>query len=298
MDNNLILSADIGGTHITCAIVDIDRESIIPFSRVTVPVDSASGAGSVLAAWRSAVKEACQLGGICKGAAISIPGPFDYEKGISLIKGVGKYDSVFGMDLRSFFSEAAGLPPENIKFINDASAFALGEYYAGSGKKCGRITAITLGTGFGSTFLNDGKIVSDSSDVPLGGMFWNIPYKKGIADDYFSTRWFIESYFEAAGIKAGNVKEIAMAHKHNKGAQKVFNEFAFNLSSFLMPWLNLFGTEKLIIGGKIALAAELFVPLMEYAFENEKMNTKIEISQLWEDAPIIGAANLFKQPGN
>ena len=149
-------------------------------------------------------------------------------------------------------------------------------------------------TGFGSTFLDNGKIVTDSPDVPLGGMFWNIPYKKGIADDYFSSRWFKETYFQATGIKAENVKEIAMAHKHNKGAQKVFNEFSFNLASFLMPWLNLYGTEKLIIGGKIALASGLFVPLMEYAFENEKMGTKIEITQLWEDAPIIGAANLFK----
>lgn len=295
MKNNLILSADIGGTHISCAVVDIEKESIVPNTKITAPVDSSADAGSILAALGSAVKETCLHGSSCTGAAFSIPGPFDYGKGISLIRGVGKYESLYGMDLKRFFSQTAGLEEEKIQFINDASAFALGEYHAGNGKNCARMTAITLGTGFGSTFLDSGKIVSDSPDVPEGGMFWNIPYKNSIADDYFSTRWFIESYFQATGIKAENVKEIALMHKHNKGAQKVFNEFAFNLSSFLMPWLSLFGTEKLIIGGKIALAADLFVPLIEYAFENEKLKTKIEISKLWDDAPIIGAANLFRK---
>ena len=58
---------------------------------------------------------------------LAFPGPFDYAKGICLLRGLDKYDALYGVDLRRAFSRGSGIAPEDILFTNDASAFALGE---------------------------------------------------------------------------------------------------------------------------------------------------------------------------
>ncbi len=58
---------------------------------------------------------------------IAMPGPFDYEQGISLMKGMQKYDSLYGMNIRQILAERLGIPGEHITFINDAEAFYAGE---------------------------------------------------------------------------------------------------------------------------------------------------------------------------
>lgn len=66
-------------------------------------------------------------------AGFAFPGPFDYERGISLIRGVRKFERIYGLDV------AATLYPllrecgtEEFRYVNDAAAFALANASAGS----------------------------------------------------------------------------------------------------------------------------------------------------------------------
>ncbi|CAF4123257.1 unnamed protein product [Rotaria sordida] len=82
-----------------------------------------------------------------------------------------------------------------ISFYNDATCFAIGEAISVHNRNYERILALTLGTGFGSTFIDRCEIIINRSDVPSGGMLWNCPYEKNsIADDWFSTRGLIKIY--------------------------------------------------------------------------------------------------------
>lgn len=84
------------------------------------------------------------------------------------------------------FDRLAELP---ITFENDARCFALGEAIRENQKNYRRILALTLGTGFGSTFLNEKQVILDGDDVPPGGMLWNYPYDRhSISDQWFSSR--------------------------------------------------------------------------------------------------------------
>lgn len=294
-DKKFILGVDIGGTHISCAGIDLESEKIITGSKRTYSVDSSESANEILDIWISTIKDTCGTESTPAGIGIAMPGPFDYEKGICKIKGVGKYDALFDLNIKEMFSSSLSIPGENIKFLNDASCFGLGEYYAGAGKHSKRMAAITLGTGFGSALISNGEIVTGGEYAPEGGMFWNVPYKEGIADDYFSSRWFVDNYYKKTGIKVSGVSDIAGGHKGDRTSQNLFNEFAQNLSWFLLPWLKLFDAEILVIGGSIAKAHDLFVPLMQYIFAGEGVKIDIKLSELWEDAAIIGSANLFKK---
>ena len=83
-----------------------------------------------------------------------------------------------------------------IHFINDAVAFALGEDWIGKTSGSARSLAITLGTGFGSSFLKNSLPVVFGESVPKHGYVWHLPIEGGIADDYFSTRGLVNRYFQ------------------------------------------------------------------------------------------------------
>jgi glucokinase len=97
-----------------------------------------------------------------EGIGFAFPGPFDYERGISYIQGVDKFESLYGVNLReeltsrirdaSFFKHKR-TPDFHIVFENDANLFALGEYAAGKAGRYRKSICITIGTGTGSAFL-------------------------------------------------------------------------------------------------------------------------------------------------
>ncbi len=95
-----------------------------------------------------------------------------------------------------------------MRFLNDATSFAVGEAWLGEGRGFQKVVVVTLGTGFGSAFVEDGVPVVSGDEVPKEGCLWHLPFKEGIADDYFSTRWFIGEYENLRGQKIFGVKEL------------------------------------------------------------------------------------------
>ena len=59
---------------------------------------------------------------------VAMPGPFDYDTGIGRFHDVGKFDALNGVDVGAALRpRRPGLPPA-IAFVNDAAAFAIGEW--------------------------------------------------------------------------------------------------------------------------------------------------------------------------
>jgi predicted NBD/HSP70 family sugar kinase/mannose-6-phosphate isomerase class I len=290
---NYFIGVDIGGSHISCALIDSNNGAIYNNTIQEAPVDSGGAANVILQSWQTTIQKTLKEPVEISGIGFSIPGPFDYLRGISQIEGVCKYDTLYGVnireEIRKIFSEAN----KPVAFINDASGFALGEFYAGAARESRRTIVITLGTGFGSTFLLDGKVqATGQTGIPPHGYLYNIPYKESIGDDYFSTRWFIRRWKELTGENGKEVKTIA--EKVQKGNQQVaalFDEFAGNLAEFMLPWLRDFQADTLVIGGNIAKASELFLKnLTDKLNQHGLSHIQIRTSELWDKAPIIGAA--------
>jgi glucokinase len=186
-----------------------------------------------------------------------------------------------------------GLSPDfSIRFLNDASCFAIGEAWLGEAANYKRIIAITLGTGFGTTFIKNKLPVAGIDGIPDDGFLYHIPFQHSIADDYFSTRWFIKEYNEKTGRQISDVKELADSAKTDSFSLKLFEIFGENLGSFLVPWIKKFNADGIVLGGNISKSFPLFQKQMKQQFEKNGFQTAICISKTYESAALFGSAKL------
>ncbi len=78
-----------------------------------------------------------------------------------------------------------------------------------------------------------------------------------------------------------------------KSAMDLFTDFGNNLGSFLAPWLKRFKAEIVVIGGNISHAYNLFGDIFENQLKEEGCNCKVALSELKEDAALLGSAYLL-----
>jgi glucokinase len=184
-------------------------------------VDPKGNKAAILATWVACIKATISFSpSTIKGIGVAVPGPFDYYEGISLIKGVDKYDSIYGLDIRHELAGEFDLNPSEVRFINDAAAFSIAECRVGLAKNYSRCVALTLGTGLGSCFVKNGVPVFDGDQIPEGGFLYNKPVNGGIADDQFSTRGLINLYKNQSGRTVTNAYEIFLLAAYDPDAKK------------------------------------------------------------------------------
>ncbi len=296
MKKSIAIGTDIGGSHISCAAVDLETGKIMRETLTEREVNNQASAAEIIGVWSEALSSV--LGKVpmekVKGIGFAMPGPFDYVKGISYIKGVAKYENLYGFNITDAISSSLNVSDGFlIRFMNDASSFAVGEAWAGSASGVNRSLSITFGTGFGSAFICNKIPIVDGPEVPRLGCIYHIPYKDGIADDYFSTRWFVGQYKKLKGKELKGVKELVDLAATDGEVMDMFTEFGDGAAAFLAPWLKKFNAEVLVIGGNISHAYYLFGEVFESRLKKENCSCEVVISKLKEDAALLGSAYLL-----
>jgi glucokinase len=201
-DNSFALGVDIGGSHITAALVDLKSKTLFENSLMRSKVDSQGNAEDIISAWTDTISSVIKnVGNGVKHIGIAVPGPFDYEHGISLIKDQDKFRSLYSRNIKAELFQRLDLPEKNICFINDAVGFLQGEIFTGAAGVEQNVLGLTLGTGLGSALY----LGEQAFDADL----WHTPLFLGIAEDYLSTGWFIGRYGELTGTAVDGVREIA-----------------------------------------------------------------------------------------
>ncbi|MCX6321607.1 MAG: ROK family protein [Bacteroidia bacterium] len=296
MNKSIAIGTDIGGSHISCAAVDLVSGKILRDTLTERAVNNQAQANEIIAVWAEALSGALAKVPFekVKGIGFAMPGPFDYVKGICFIRGVAKYENLYGINIIDAISSSLEVPEDFlIRFMNDASAFAVGEAWAGSATKANRSLSITLGTGFGSAFISNRIPIVDGPDVPKLGCIYHLPYRDGIADDYFSTRGLLGRYKNLTGKELSGVKEVAALAASDRIISDLFTDFGDKLGLFLAPWLKKFKAEIIVIGGNISYAYSLFGDVFEDRLKKENCNCKVALSKLKEDAALLGSAYLL-----
>jgi polyphosphate glucokinase len=140
----------------------------------------------------------------------------------------------------------------DVQVMNDADAAGLAEarYGAGKGVK-GTVLVITLGTGIGSAFIFNGKLVPNAE---LG-------------------------HLEIDGADAETRASASARERDNLG----WDEYAKRLQRYFSHVEFLFSPELFIVGGGISKRSEDYLPLL-------KLQTPIMPAQLQNNAGIVGAA--------
>jgi glucokinase len=208
---------------------------------------------------------------------VAVPGPFDYEAGISAI--THKLGALHGVDLRRELATALVLEPRAVAFLNDAAAFLLGEWWAGAARGHVRAVGITLGTGLGSAFLEDGRIVAGQGEL------YTRPFRGAPVEQAISRGAILGRY----GSDGLDVEQIAaLARGGEARARRLFEQLADDLAEFLAPPLRAFEASCLVIGGSIAGAWDLLEDPLRAGLERNGL--VVRRAAHLEDAALLGAA--------
>lgn len=279
----VVLGIDIGGSHITAALMNVKQNVELENSKFRSRVRSNGSIEEIIEDWSSTIKECLQTAAeTVTEAYVAMPGPLNYRKGICLIQNQDKYGALYGQNLKKLLSAAIGIKPSNIHFMNDAACFLKGEAYNGAVDGNDEVIGLTIGTGLGTAFSKNG-MMQDAN-------FWKIPFKEGIAEDYISTRWFIKRYFELSGKVIKDVKDLVENHHTEPEFKAIFEEFSLNLASFMYLFIRKKMPVSAVIGGNISYASDYFLNdtrkhlagMMGYSLPVRK-------STLGEKAIIMGA---------
>ncbi|KKO54884.1 ROK family protein [Paenibacillus sp. DMB20] len=267
----ITLALDAGGTVLKGAL--LVNGQVVPGSFMSRPSESQGPASGTIAGFAGACLRLLRFYTFAYGPlhrndevriGFAFPGPFDYEEGIALLQGVGKYEALYKMSVRDLLraelhqhsTNTPGiitdlLASADIRFGNDALMFGLG---IGLRFPSERLICLTLGTGLGSAFVENGQLVSATDGVPLNGMLFAEPYRDSIVDDYFGRRGIL-GMASQRGILAENtdVADLAEAAKLGDAeALELFHEYGRRLGEMLLPYVIAFKPDRIVLGGQIS----------------------------------------------
>lgn len=243
-----VIGVDIGGTGIKGGIVDLATGKVVG-ERYRIPTPVPSTPQEVAKVVRAIVEE---LSGREHApdptAPVGITFPAIISHGVSL-SAANVDKSWINADVDNIFTQELG---REVQVINDADAAGLAEARYGAGKDVkGTVLVITLGTGIGSAFIYNGKLVPN---VELG-------------------------HLELDGAAA----EARASASARERANLSWDEYAERLQRYFSHVEFLFSPELFIVGGGISKRSEDYLPQLD-------LRTKIVPAKLANNAGIVGGA--------
>jgi glucokinase len=260
-----VAALELGGSHVAAGFVDLDAGAVTQRRRLAL--DSQASRGELLGRIRDAAAAAAGAGRL----GVAAPGPFDYELGVAWMR--HKLPALYGVDLRGELADSLGVEPETISFLNDADAFLLGEWLTGAARGVERVIGMTLGTGLGSAFLASGALV-------MPGELYRLSFRGRPVEQTISAGAIADAYDAAVPV----AEVAARARDGDTRARGAFERVGVDLGEFLLPHVERFGADRVVVGGAIALAWDLFGPALRAQVTGAVRAANVE------DAVLVGAA--------
>lgn len=234
------------------------------------------------------------------GIGMAFPGPFDYEKGISLMRGLDKYDAIYNCPIREKILECMKKKPLfheyekcDFIFLHDVEAFAVGESQFGQAASVKKIFCLCIGTGAGSAFVDNGNVVKEGIGIPENGWIYQSPFLDGIIDDWISVRG-LRRIAGQENLQDVDGKELyELARQGDPRALKSFLQFGQNIPRALDPFLNSFKPDAVVLGGNISRSFVYFgEPLKK---DCEKRGIKLILTEDTSRRTLEGLYTIFQK---
>jgi glucokinase len=282
---NRVIGVDLGGTKILAGVIDADGRVHETVERPTVTTSQAALLDELAALVRELPQD--EVGAVGFG----IPSRIDQRNGIALgAVNIPLRDVPFRLEMERRLS----LP---ISMENDASSAAYAEFLHGAGRGTVDLVMLTLGTGVGGGVVAGGKLFRAWTE--LGHMV--IVEDGEPCQGACSGRGHLEAY--CSGRSADKLARTlldarATAHDLVEQQHPVLDEIGHHLGVAIGSLVNIFGPERVVIGGGFGVAAfELLLPAARLAVLTEALapagqEVEIELAELGADAGLIGAGLL------
>lgn len=310
------IGIDVGGTNVKVALVTDEGQIIYSDS---VPTRAEMGyeytVNNIKQAIYDLMKETNTQAQDIEGIGFGFPGQVDYKTGI--VKLLPNIPGWVNVPIAQIMEDEFHIPT---RIDNDARCAALGELFTGAGKGCENIVCVTVGTGVGSGIIINGKVVRGASnaageighiklemkdglicgcgDTGCMEAYVSAPSIVAMAEDYIkggkSTKFRemanpeISAYIVAEAAKAGD-----------KVAQRIFKIMGEYLGIGLSSVVNLLNPEKIIIGGGVADAGDIFLNPVRETIKSRAMEisgnaVQVVPAELGNRAGVIGASLLIE----
>ncbi len=239
---------DVGGTGIKAGLVDLVSGEVIG-ERLSTDTPQPATPDAVAATIRDMVSELGWAGSV--GVAL----PSVIHEGVARI--AHNIDSSWiGCDVVDLFDRH--LPGRTVVMLNDADAAGIAEARFGAARDLsGLVILLTFGTGIGSAFLFDGRLIPNTE---FGHLLVEDIAGRGVDET---------EHLAAAAVRARDGLSFA--------------EWAPHVSNVLRNIEDLLWPRTFILGGGVSEAADEWFPLLEN-------RTPVRAAARRNDAGIIGAA--------
>jgi glucokinase len=307
------LSLDMGGTHISCAIVDDHRI----LDSITISTEAAQDLASILPIIAEALHSLLRSTSIqsedCAGIAIGYPGIVNTQTG-KILSTLKKYEDAPHLDLAGWSRETFGLP---LRIENDARMALLGEHSAGAAQHSDNVVIMTLGTGIGGAVMMHGKLLrgGHSQAGCLGGHIpvnykgrpcycgnigcaeseaagWSLPQIIRDWPDYHSSLLAAAPVLDFRTIFSDDVEKDAVALAIR---QHCIDVWAANAVAVI----HAYDPEVIIIGGNVMKSANLILPLIRQHVNRHAWtpwgHPQILAAALGNNAGLLGAVPLLSE---
>jgi glucokinase len=305
MPSTTLLGIDIGGTKIAGALIDAATGNVLYRGRV--PTNAAEGGASVL---QRAVELARTL--IHEGATQGIDAPeavgigaggqIDSRTGV-VLSATDILPGWAGQRIAETFEQILEIPAA---VDNDVNALAVGECRFGAGRGFENLVYLALGTGVGGAIISNGKLHYSHTGVSgeLGHLILvpdGLPCTcggKGCLEQYVSGP-ALRRQFQAMGGKSlpdGTPLTEMARQDPDSPAARAIRLTGDLLGIGLTTLANIFGPERIIIGGGLAALGDLVLEPARKVVTTRALapvrETPIVTAALGPDASVIGAACL------
>ncbi len=284
-----VVAADIGGTWIRAAVVSSEG-ACGPIMRR--PTEATRPRETIVADLLAVIEEAEQQARIGRGRVaglgVGVATVLDQEGRLTAVPNLG---ALGGMDLRGYLQEARNLP---VMVHNDASCFAVGEWWKGAGKGSRNLCAITLGTGMGIGLVIEGRLYEGSHGY--AGETWTTPMEGTFLEDLVCGGAIERHYEGLSGRHLSGVEVARLADDGEAHALGAFAEFGRSLGVAVSFIVNLLDPDAVVFGGAISRSARHFMPKVREALLTTTTTrdlARLEVSTLGETAALLGAARLL-----
>ncbi|MBE3649863.1 ROK family protein [Paenibacillus polymyxa] len=299
---NKVIGIDIGGTSVKAAIVA--RDGLV-LDEIRMDTDASRGREWVLSRVSESVFGLMRSFGDTRvstsigiGAlGIATAGRVNVESG-EVVYATDNLPGWQGTSLVEWAKEKLAL---RAVADNDANAALLGEAWQGAGKGKQRLVMLTLGTGVGGAYMENGLLCRGAhwsggdwghSILFPGGHPCNCG-KKGCAEQYVSGSALLRRGSEYTGklYRSGNEIVTEATHGNLKTIQAL-DDYTADLAVLLANISVTLDPELIIVGGGVADAGEVWWPLLEKHLYQLGVQTEVSRAMLGNRAGFIGAARL------
>jgi len=302
MSAEIVLAADIGGTHIRAAMVDglgnISHEQRIEAHLSGNNCSEADIIHTLSTLFQSMIEQHPETQAIGMG----FPGFFIGNTGI--LAASPNLPQLYHVPLASLLSQALSLP---VMVQNDALCAAMGEYRFGAGKGQSNLLHITLGTGIGGGLILDNVPYTGEGGMAMEFGHLRTSYSDdarlcgcggyGCVEAYASATALIAQYFEYTGISSTPRDIHALACQGDMFAKELFEQAGKHLGRAIAEAIKLLDVRTITISGGLIGAWPMLEPAIKSSLEDNLISPlkgKINIfaSNLQDHAGLLGAAAL------